>query len=67
MNEAESCSRCGLGALLEGEQAIQLQKCAICFGLFCRDCSVAVSGRVFCSQPCAEYFFHGDEEDVEED
>jgi len=39
-------------------------KCSICFRMFCEDCAAVMSGRKFCSKFCAEYFFHGGEEDL---
>ncbi len=42
---------------------IHLNKCAICFALYCDDHKFLYSGREFCSKPCAEYFFFDDEDD----
>lgn len=41
-----------------------LTKCSVCFRMFCEDCAAVMSGRRFCSKFCAEYFFHGGEEDL---
>ncbi len=53
----EVCSRCG-----EADTSLDIAKCPICFKLACRHCSVKISGRSFCSQICANYFFHGDDD-----
>ena len=50
------------------EDETTLHKCAICFKSFCEEHSYQVTGRMFCSRHCAEYFFFGDadeDEDVE--
>lgn len=59
MEETGACSRCG-----ESGPEIDVTKCPICYKLVCHRCAVAISGRPFCSQSCADYFFHGDEEDL---
>jgi hypothetical protein len=37
-------------------------KCPICFKVVCRKCARAKGGKEFCSQFCAEYFFHYEED-----
>jgi hypothetical protein len=39
-----------------------LRKCPICFKHFCEEHAYHMSGRAFCSQPCAEFFFFEPEE-----
>ena len=46
---------------------IHLQKCPICFRLFCDDHAFNMSNRLFCSQRCAEYFFSGDPDEEEKE
>ena len=46
----------------------RLERCPICAKYFCSDCAVRGAGRRFCSPDCARnYFFHGDEDDDEND
>ncbi len=42
----------------------RLQKCAVCHKMYCNECGFIMSGRRFCSQYCAEYFFHGGDDDL---
>jgi hypothetical protein len=44
------------------EDEVSLQKCAICFRFYCTDHGYTMSGREFCGQRCARYFFFPDEE-----
>jgi hypothetical protein len=37
-----------------------LHKCPICFKYYCNEHAYLMSGRTFCSQPCAEFFFFSD-------
>ena len=39
------------------DEEVSLDKCAICFKLYCDDHGFVMSGRRFCSRFCAEYFF----------
>ena len=41
----------------------RLHKCPICFKYFCDEHSASMSGRMFCSKGCAEYFFFADEDE----
>jgi hypothetical protein len=41
----------------------KLYKCPICFKYSCDDHVYRTSGRDFCSDGCARYFFFGDEDD----
>ena len=41
----------------------QLYKCPICFKYSCDEHVYRTSGREFCSEGCARYFFFGDEDD----
>ena len=43
-----------------------ISRCPICLKFVCNSCSLNISGRNFCSQGCANYFFHGDEDESEE-
>jgi hypothetical protein len=52
------CELCGTS-----EEERRTQKCPICFKPFCEECGLAMSGRIFCSRFCAEYFFFGGEDD----
>jgi hypothetical protein len=46
------------------EDDVYLYKCAICHKRFCEEHKFIRSGRAFCSEACAAYFFHeGDEDD----
>ncbi|MEW5806189.1 MAG: hypothetical protein AB1756_02395 [Acidobacteriota bacterium] len=56
--EVEECAKCK-----KQEDQVRLQKCAICHKLFCDGCSYRMSGRLFCSQYCAEFFFFGKEDE----
>jgi len=44
----------------KSETEVTLYKCEICFRHYCDDHGYLMSGRKFCSQYCAEYFFHSD-------
>jgi len=41
----------------------KLHKCPVCFKHVCDEHAASRSGRKFCSDACAEYFFFGDPED----
>jgi hypothetical protein len=45
------------------ETDTRLSKCPICFRYYCDEHSYTMSGRSFCSQFCAEYFFFADPDD----
>lgn len=45
------------------EEQVTLRKCAICHKYFCDEHAHLMSGRAFCSAPCADYFFFGDPDD----
>ena len=47
-----ACEKAG-----ETSEQLQLDKCPICFRYFCDKHARQMSGRPFCSQGCAEYFF----------
>jgi hypothetical protein len=51
------CVHCG-----KNDTETSLQKCPICFKWYCEEHSYSMSGRSFCSQFCAEYFFFGEED-----
>jgi len=59
MSEISECWRCGTK-----EAADDIVMCPTCHRGVCRHCSVKISGRGFCSQSCADYFFHGDDDDA---
>ena len=44
------------------EDEVPLYKCPICFRFYCDDHRYSMSGREFCGQRCARYFFFPDEE-----
>ena len=52
------CLKCG-----KDIDQVRLHKCPICFKYVCEDHVYRMSGREFCSNGCAQYFFFGDEED----
>jgi hypothetical protein len=54
-NECVHCKK------TEGQAS--LHKCPICFKYYCGEHAYQLSGRTFCSQPCAEYFFFSDPDD----
>jgi hypothetical protein len=41
----------------------RLSKCPICFKYVCDEHAYNMSGREFCSDGCARYFFFGDEDE----
>ena len=63
MPDESVCSKCA-GSFESGG----LTKCPMCFKMVCDDCHHQVSGRTFCSAPCAQFFFFEseDEDDDEE-
>lgn len=53
------CKECAAG-----EDDVYLHKCPICHKYICDEHKFVRSGRVFCSQFCAAFFFHeGDDDD----
>lgn len=54
-----ACESCGAN-----EEELHTQKCPICYKRFCDECAHSMSGRIFCSRFCAEYFFFGGEDDI---
>ncbi len=40
-----------------------LRKCPICFKRYCDEHAYLMSGRTFCSQPCADFFFFSDSDE----
>jgi hypothetical protein len=46
----------------KNDAEIKLMKCPICFKHFCDEHAYLWSGRPFCSNGCAEYFYFGDED-----
>ena len=53
------CKECAVA-----EDDAYLHKCPICHSYICEEHKFTRSGRVFCSNFCAAYFFHeGDEDD----
>jgi len=52
-----SCAKCE--RLFE---KLDLSRCPICFKKVCEDCARKRGGKEFCSQYCAEFFFHYDED-----
>ncbi|MFH1176726.1 MAG: hypothetical protein V1750_04905 [Acidobacteriota bacterium] len=39
--------------------------CVICGNAICHRCATPAYGRSFCSERCADFFFHGEGEDAE--
>ena len=54
----EVCAKCAMKADMK-----DLTRCPICFKLVCQKCQRSRGGKLFCSQYCAEFFFHYEEED----
>ena len=44
-------------------EQLKLTKCSICFRHFCDEHASHMSGRPFCSQGCAQYFFFAEPDD----
>jgi hypothetical protein len=57
MSEEIACSKCA-GSMNKDA----LSRCPICYKLVCDDCRYQMSGRSFCSAPCAQYYFFEEEE-----
>ena len=55
---ATTCAKCE-----DPTSDMALTKCPICFKDVCEKCVRSKGGKEFCSQYCAEYFFHYEEED----
>lgn len=60
MSAEEVCAKCAV-SLERGA----LAKCPMCFKMVCEECRYQVSGRTFCSAPCANFFFFEGDEDEE--
>ena len=58
MSVINRCHECGAT-----DDETRLQKCPICFRYYCQEHNKSMSGRTFCSQKCAEYFFFADPDD----
>ena len=56
--EHPACGQCG-----KTDEQTTLRKCPICFKLFCDEHAYLMSGRTFCSQPCAEFFFFSESDE----
>ena len=54
-----TCSKCGKN----DEKTTTLTKCPICHKLVCDECRYNISGRYFCSNHCADFFFFEEEEE----
>ncbi len=54
----KECKECGLK-----EDDGYLVKCPICHKMICDAHKYVRSGRVFCSEFCAAYFFYGGDDD----
>jgi len=50
-----TCDKCGIELPIW-----DLSKCPICGRSVCRRCATFAYGRYFCSNPCAQYFFHAE-------
>ena len=60
--EQGTCDRCE-----QNVAAADLRRCVICRSLFCRRCAVMGYGREFCSESCSEFFFHGEDDEDDQD
>ena len=56
-DKTQRCRHCD-----KTEDEVSLEKCPICFKMYCNDCGYQHSGRKFCSQFCGEYYFFADPE-----
>ena len=56
--------RCGV---CDTEMGFALPRCPICKKAVCETCSVRMGGNVFCGKACANAFFFGGQEDVEDE
>jgi hypothetical protein len=56
--EEVKCRECG-----KTPKETRLRKCPICFQYFCDEHAKLRSGRPFCSQGCADYFFFAESDD----
>ena len=54
----QQCKECAAG-----EDDAYLHKCPICHKYICEEHKFVRSGRIFCSDFCAAYFFHESDED----
>ncbi len=54
----EPCAKCATRNEKEN-----LTRCPICYKLVCEKCERSRGGKIFCSQYCAEFFFHYEDED----
>lgn len=54
----QTCHECG-----KDDRDTRVRKCPICFKFFCEEHAYQRSGLWFCSNGCAEYFFHVDPDD----
>jgi hypothetical protein len=59
MPDATECCKCG-----DTGTDSEILVCPICYKGVCFRCSIKISGRDFCSQACANYFFHGDDDEA---
>jgi hypothetical protein len=57
----ETCKKCFKAA----SDAQPLVRCPICYKAHCKECGYDHSGRTFCSQHCANYYFFADPDDEE--
>jgi hypothetical protein len=61
-------SAMGTASCFECQASIEdthLEKCPICFRHFCADHGHRRSGRAFCTEGCADYFFFSEPDDEE--
>jgi hypothetical protein len=56
--------RCGV---CDTQLAFALPICPICKKTVCESCAFRMGGSVFCSSACANSFFFGGQEDVEDE
>ena len=55
----EKCHECGMSS----DDTTTLEKCPMCFKYACGEHQHLMSGRIFCSKACADYFFFADPDD----
>ncbi|NOZ13027.1 MAG: hypothetical protein GXO69_05185 [Acidobacteria bacterium] len=58
-HEHKDLLRCKFCGITE-EETTMLQKCPMCFTIFCPNCGYSFGGRQFCSKSCADYFYFGE-------
>jgi hypothetical protein len=55
------CAKCG-----QGPKVFRIMKCAACFKPICESCALRKHGNFFCSKGCAEVYFFGSGEEIQD-